>query len=53
MSFIFLLGLVGVLEMPLQWTPAVLIVLFLHFLAGFKTPFGYANHETAKQIVSI
>ena len=31
----------------------MLVVLFLHFLAGLETPFGHTNHEAAKQMVSI
>jgi hypothetical protein len=35
-----------VLKMPLQLTPTLLVVIFLHLLADFQTPLGDANHET-------
>jgi hypothetical protein len=46
-----ILGLfVRVYKVPLQRLPAVLVIFWLHFLAGLETPFRDANHVSTKAL---
>jgi hypothetical protein len=43
-----------VLEMSLEWAPAVLIILLLHLLACLESPLRYTNHKrTIQQSVTV
>lgn len=43
-------SLVRVLEVSLQWPPAMLVILFLYLLARLETPLRYSDHERTIEI---
>lgn len=48
----YLSALLRILEMSLEWLPALLVILLLDLLACLETPFGNTNHQTAMSHIS-